>query len=47
MRARSVCAARWDPGGKRLNFCSGKQCRVYGGGREAHTKAPLLVNEVL
>lgn len=32
-----ICAARWDPGGKRLNFFSGKHCWVYGGGRKAHT----------
>lgn len=41
----AVSAAQWDPGGKRLNFFSGKQCRVYGGGREAHTDwrgVPLL-----
>lgn len=45
MQASHVCmcesavwnwAVVWDPGGKRLNFFSGKHCRVYGGGRKAH-----------
>lgn len=44
------CAARWDPGAKRLNFFSGKHRRVYGGGRKAHTNCrgiPLSVNATL